>query len=444
MRSPGSVISALRQEIQQTIHRSESVERVPRSPDLSGRSDASPGLSGWDDDIAGDQLPPEPLQSSLLQITLVKDGRGLGMNIGVDGHVLSYTGNGASAAERAGIPLWSKIVAVNDDEVTCKADIVRAVRRCPPEGRLVFLLLLSGEGMADSPHAPVQDSELREVFSHHKRSTRSISRGTDGSLGVDTPPQSARRGAKRGKASGSESLVDRLYKLHEQKQDHMDALREEVLRQRQAKEDEEILKASSFRATPILQSRAQRTAITGNGLQRTNSPRGAKGSSAFLGTSHSGVASPRTLEGSPSKAPYIAEAMDRLCSGLGSKAAAMEAFRKIDKDNSGSLDQREFKLALKRLKLHLNERQLGLVMNHLDTDGDGAISIDEFMRVTYEAKLSRLRKKFQALSYSSGGQDWNKLFAHYDRVRAPVLLNDVSTDAPRLSHSLREFPLCRT
>ena len=122
----------------------------------------------------------------------------------------------------------------------------------------------------------------------------------------------------------------------------------------------------------------------------------------------------------------------------------MEAFRKIDKDNSGSLDQREFKLALKRLKLHLNERQLGLVMNHLDTDGDGAISIDEFMRVTYEAKLSRLRKKFQALSYSSGGQDWNKLFAHYDRVRAPVLLNDVSTDAPGLSHSLREFPLCRT
>eukprot|EP01048_Picozoa_sp_COSAG05_P038870 COSAG05_NODE_18968_length_300_cov_0.542289_1_plen_63_part_01 len=58
-----------------------------------------------------------------------------------------------------------------------------------------------------------------------------------------------------------------------------------------------------------------------------------------------------------------------------------EHFRKIDRDNSGELDAREFKLALTRMNLHFNDKQVKAVMAHLDKDGDGTISIAEFMDV---------------------------------------------------------------
>jgi hypothetical protein len=54
-------------------------------------------------------------------------------------------------------------------------------------------------------------------------------------------------------------------------------------------------------------------------------------------------------------------------------------------------------------------------MNHLDKDGDGTISIAEFMDVVWQRKLKLLRQKFQAASYSIGGIDLDKLFRHYDR-----------------------------
>ena len=63
----------------------------------------------------------------------------------------------------------------------------------------------------------------------------------------------------------------------------------------------------------------------------------------------------------------------------------------IDKDNSGELDGPEFKLALKYLNLRLNDRQIEVVMKHLDQDGDGTISIEEFLNLVWEGKLKQLR-----------------------------------------------------
>jgi len=120
-------------------------------------------------------------------------------------------------------------------------------------------------------------------------------------------------------------------------------------------------------------------------------------------------------------AAYLTEAMDRLCSGLTSKSVAQTAFWKIDKDNSGELDAREFKLALKYLNLHLNERQIGVLIKHLDKDEDGTISIEEFMHVVFEGKLKVMRKKFQTAAYSIGGVDLEKLFRHYDRDNSGLL-----------------------
>ena len=51
----------------------------------------------------------------------------------------------------------------------------------------------------------------------------------------------------------------------------------------------------------------------------------------------------------------------------------------------------------------------------LDRDGDGTIDIEEFISEVWSRKFAKLRSKFKACSYSLGGQDWEKLFRHYDR-----------------------------
>jgi Ca2+-binding EF-hand superfamily protein/pSer/pThr/pTyr-binding forkhead associated (FHA) protein len=144
-----------------------------------------------------------------------------------------------------------------------------------------------------------------------------------------------------------------------------------------------------------------------------------------------------TRAASPSQA-FLREAMEKLSNGLTSKLQAREAFRKIDKDGSGELDASDFKLALKYLHLHLNERQIGVLMKHLDKDGDGTVSIEEFMHVVFEGKLKRLRKKFQELSYSIGGQDYEKLFRHYDRSNSGALTADDFRRAVRKDVGMRE------
>jgi Ca2+-binding EF-hand superfamily protein len=100
---------------------------------------------------------------------------------------------------------------------------------------------------------------------------------------------------------------------------------------------------------------------------------------------------------------------------MGSKSKAHDAFRKIDKDRSGSLDAAEFKLALKLLNLHLSAKQTHAIMMHLDDDGDGTISLDEFMRLVWQNKLKLLRQKLGAAAYAIGGIDVEKLYQHYDR-----------------------------
>ena len=59
--------------------------------------------------------------------------------------------------------------------------------------------------------------------------------------------------------------------------------------------------------------------------------------------------------------------------------------------------------------------QVGLLFKELDTDGNGDLSQEEFIAEVSERKLKRLRSRLRAASYRDGGQDWQKLFKHYDR-----------------------------
>ena len=56
------------------------------------------------------------------------------------------------------------------------------------------------------------------------------------------------------------------------------------------------------------------------------------------------------------------------------------AFRAMDLDNSGKLDYAEFKRALERFNLQTTEDQFGILTKQYDTDGDGALSYQEFQK----------------------------------------------------------------
>ena len=56
------------------------------------------------------------------------------------------------------------------------------------------------------------------------------------------------------------------------------------------------------------------------------------------------------------------------------------AFRAMDLDNSGKLDYAEFKRALERFNLQTTEDQFQILTKKYDTDGDGALSYQEFQK----------------------------------------------------------------
>lgn len=63
------------------------------------------------------------------------------------------------------------------------------------------------------------------------------------------------------------------------------------------------------------------------------------------------------------------------------KADASACFRLMDTDGSGQLDLAEMDAAFKLLGLRLSKRDLEQLMNDTDQDGDGSISVDEFLSI---------------------------------------------------------------
>lgn len=58
---------------------------------------------------------------------------------------------------------------------------------------------------------------------------------------------------------------------------------------------------------------------------------------------------------------------------------ARQAFRLMDKDGGGTLDEKEFEHAMRRLGIGLSEAQLSRAFKAIDTDGEGGVDYDEFV-----------------------------------------------------------------
>jgi len=85
---------------------------------------------------------------------------------------------------------------------------------------------------------------------------------------------------------------------------------------------------------------------------------------------------------------------DDFCVALGplharSTHALREAFARFDRDGNGSIDRSELRLVLERLQLSGDEAAVDAMMAAADTDGDGAISFDEFCALLDERLLRR-------------------------------------------------------
>mmetsp|Transcript_1112 Transcript_1112/g.1701 ORF Transcript_1112/g.1701 Transcript_1112/m.1701 type:complete len:150 (+) Transcript_1112:88-537(+) len=60
-----------------------------------------------------------------------------------------------------------------------------------------------------------------------------------------------------------------------------------------------------------------------------------------------------------------------------------EAFKVFDKDGSGAIDKEELKNIMNGLGANLSEEEIDLLVQEGDTDGDGKIDINEFLKIMY-------------------------------------------------------------
>eukprot|EP00008_Paramoeba_atlantica_P006108 CAMPEP_0201485964 /NCGR_PEP_ID=MMETSP0151_2-20130828/10027_1 /ASSEMBLY_ACC=CAM_ASM_000257 /TAXON_ID=200890 /ORGANISM="Paramoeba atlantica, Strain 621/1 / CCAP 1560/9" /LENGTH=203 /DNA_ID=CAMNT_0047870319 /DNA_START=146 /DNA_END=757 /DNA_ORIENTATION=+ len=100
--------------------------------------------------------------------------------------------------------------------------------------------------------------------------------------------------------------------------------------------------------------------------------------------------------------------------GLGGppKPLSKIMFEKYDKDNSGSIDEHEFRELTQELGYHLNEKQMKWAMSHIDHSGDGNIEYEEFMKWwRKEDRVKHLQLSDEAIFFRA---EANLLFKEFD------------------------------
>ena len=125
---------------------------------------------------------------------------------------------------------------------------------------------------------------------------------------------------------------------------------------------------------------------------------------------------------------YVKEALDEQSSRTGKKV--YEHFREMDTDGSGDLDQDELALALRKMGLHLRPWEVRLVMIAMDGDGDGSVTLDEFMNA--------MRGEPSGLSWS--GRELDKKFQQ--AALSEDAFVDSSVTSGHSAHTQQNKPPC--
>jgi len=119
-------------------------------------------------------------------------------------------------------------------------------------------------------------------------------------------------------------------------------------------------------------------------------------------------------------------------------------FKIFDDDNSRSLDQYEFKKAMKEQMLNLTDQEILALFNTFDRNRDGTIDYDEFVRVL-RGPMNNFRRKLVLQAFNkldkdkSGVVDINDIKDVYNAKRHPDVIAGKKTEEDILLEFLETF-----
>ncbi|CAF1161135.1 unnamed protein product [Adineta ricciae] len=105
------------------------------------------------------------------------------------------------------------------------------------------------------------------------------------------------------------------------------------------------------------------------------------------------------------------------------------AFNLFDRDRNGAISLAELKQVLIALNFQPTEKLLGKIMKEMDTDGNGSVEFDEFvkvMRKVYERNFTdeEMRKAFACFDVDNSGY---------------ITVNELREVLGRLNHNVTEY-----
>jgi len=121
-------------------------------------------------------------------------------------------------------------------------------------------------------------------------------------------------------------------------------------------------------------------------------------------SSSSGSTSP-SLRNSRSEPSSVS---DSLAGALNNRGELEDVFKRFDANGDGKISSSELGAILRSMGCHVEQRELGLMMKEADSDGDGFISLEEFIDLNTKgndraACLEDLKNAFQVFDLDRNG-----------------------------------------
>jgi calcyphosin len=119
-------------------------------------------------------------------------------------------------------------------------------------------------------------------------------------------------------------------------------------------------------------------------------------------------------------------------------------FKIIDKDNSGQLSPAEFKVAMSKFRVGLNNDEVKILFDYYDRDRSGTLNFDEFLK-GLRAKLSPQRRALAEQAFNvmdsngSGEIDYEDLKEKYDVTNHPKVRSNEWTKKQALDEFIKNF-----
>ena len=136
-------------------------------------------------------------------------------------------------------------------------------------------------------------------------------------------------------------------------------------------------------------------------------------------------------DGGGGQGAIVDRVLAQVFAALTTSADVMKTFKQADMGNEGMLDGVALRKALTYIGTEVSKKDAGLVLKALDKDGDGKVSLEEFLTRVWASRIGVLKSKFKAASYHNGKENYSRLFHNYDRDNSGMMDFDEFRSAVR-------------